>query len=86
MMRGDKPMVTIGEAANGNLPGMSGVRGFTQRSGQGSARRENSQTWRKFNAQFPTAITRLCVLLTPPSVNATGTLSLAAMFGTTTLN
>ena len=43
--------------------------------------RDRSET-----SQFPIAITRFCVPLTPPRVNVTGTESLAAIFGTTTLN
>ena len=36
--------------------------------------------------QFPTAMYSVCVPATPPSVNVRGTVSLAAIFGTTTLN
>jgi hypothetical protein len=36
--------------------------------------------------QFPTAIYKVCVPAVPLSVNVTGTVSLAATFGTTTLN
>ncbi len=39
-----------------------------------------------FRRQFPTAIPKLCVPAVDPSENVIGTVSLAATFGTTTLN
>jgi hypothetical protein len=59
-----------------------------QRAGKADPSRSLHHDWSlaRDQPQLPTAIERLCVLLTPPRLNVRGTESPAAIAGTTTLN